>query len=228
MSAALARMAEARLLPVPARPAPAGAGAADVERRGRELLLAQGMREPGDLAGPLPEALSLEPGFARLLEAVESADPGAARAAGLLLTGLGPGLTPLGDDLLIGAAAAMTALGVTAGLPAAAARRWTAALAGAARAGRTTPLSGELLALACRGRLVPPLAALLDLSAGGSLRWRDALAALGRIGSSSGRGWSVAAASASVALAKAGKPARTVGIFPMTARAGRSDTGLEI
>jgi hypothetical protein len=77
-------------------------------------------------------------------------------------------------------------------------------------------MSAELLELAAHGFVIPPLHRVLDLSAAGERRWRASLAALERVGSTSGRGYALAAAASCVLLARAGKPARTVGVFPMT------------
>jgi hypothetical protein len=214
MKAALERLAQAGLSPVPPSLPPPGASPADVEARA--LLAAQGIEEPGELIAALPEALPMAAGVAALLAAVASTDPVAARDAGFLLTGLGPGLTPLGDDLLTGAAAAVSVLGLTAGLRPGTPRRWVSQLAAAARTGRTSRASAELLELATRGLAIPPLHGLLDLSSAGARRWRAALSTLERVGSTSGRGCALAAAATCTLLPRAGKPACTVGIFPMT------------
>jgi uncharacterized protein DUF2877 len=205
----LARLAAAGLLPAAAPPVPAGTGRAAVRARGLALLRAQAI-EPGgaaELAARIAAALAggtmLEPGLRALLAAAARADPLGAGEAGILLTGLGPGLTPLGDDLLVGAAAAMAVLGPAAGVPAGTARDFTARLAGAAREGCTTALSSELLELALRGFVMPPLGALLDLRPEGARGWRAALSTLARVGATSGRGMSLAAAAGCLLLAEA-------------------------
>jgi uncharacterized protein DUF2877 len=219
MSAVLDRLASAGLAPVPAPLAPPGAGPDEVHARGRALLAAEGIGHDllPWLAAALPE---LGDGVEALLTALASADPRDAREAGFLLTGLGPGLTPLGDDLLTGAAAAVAALGQTAGVRAGAPRRWASRLAAASREGRTTPASATLIELAATGWAIPPLQGLLDLTPAGERAWRSCLATLGRVGSTSGRGCALAAAAACVLLPGAGKPASTVGIFPMTTPSG--------
>jgi uncharacterized protein DUF2877 len=212
---AVERLARAGLAPVPPpRPARMPA-AAEVEGRGRALLAAQGIGEPLELVGALREALPLASGVSALLDAAVIADPSAARDAALLLAGCGPGLTPLGDDLLVGAAVAMRLLGPAAGIPPRIAESWTSEIAAAAD-GRTAAGSAELIRLAALGYAVPPLHGVLDFSASGELRWRVSLTALERIGATSGRAWALAAAAICALAPRAGKPACTVGMFPMT------------
>ena len=210
------RLARAGLAPVPPPHPARTASAAEVEARGRALLAAQGIGEPVELVAALPEALPLASGVSALLAAAASADPSAAREAGLRLAGSGPGLTPLGDDLLVGAAVAMRLLGPAAGIPPTIAEDWAAEIAAAAGNGRTTADSAELIALAALGYAVPPLHGILDLSALGELRWRASLSALERIGATSGRAWALAAAAICALALRAGKPACTFGMFPMT------------
>ncbi|MGH3386172.1 MAG: DUF2877 domain-containing protein [Nocardioidaceae bacterium] len=71
------------------------------------------------------------------------------------LLGLGPGLTPAGDDVLAGALVALSA----AAHPAAG--RLVAAVAAARPFTRTTTVSAALLAHAARGECIPPVAAYL-------------------------------------------------------------------
>ena len=85
----------------------------------------------------------------------------AGRAADGML-GLGSGLTPEGDDLLAAAAVTVVALGPSVRL----ARRRLRGLVEALTpdpVGRTTELSGTLLALAAEGRPLEPVRRLLDL-----------------------------------------------------------------
>jgi hypothetical protein len=81
---------------------------------------------------------------------------GLADAADALL-GLGPGLTPAGDDVLAGALVTYAHLGPP--LPALAARV-------RARADATTALSADLLGHASAGRAAPPVVGLLDALVG--------------------------------------------------------------
>ena len=83
------------------------------------------------------------------------------------LVGRGPGLTPLGDDVLAGWFATRAALGAPDPALAAAARR---------RLGRTTLLSATLIDCALRGEVLPQLGAWL---ADPSPATRDALLAVG-------------------------------------------------
>jgi Protein of unknown function (DUF2877) len=124
--------------------------------------------------------------------ALGGADRAAARAAALALVGRGRGLTPEGDDVLVGACVALVAAGR---------RRRAAALLPSRLRERTTALSATLLELAAAGAGAEPLHALLDLR---SERWRDALARLERLGASSGRAMALGAAAAMAAQTSAG------------------------
>jgi Protein of unknown function (DUF2877) len=127
-------------------------------------------------------------GVRALLHALETGEaPDATQ-----LLGLGPGLTPEGDDLLAGAAAAVAALE-----PWSADRRavWLAAAAPPYAPTRTTKLSATLLALAARGQAIEPVHALLDLE---HERWQPALARLDRLGHSTGRCYAAAIGAAAV------------------------------
>ncbi len=95
-----------------------------------------------------------------------------ADAAAERLVGLGPGLTPAGDDVLAGALAALHLLG---GPP----LRVRAA-------GRTTTLSAALLACAARGEVLAQAATLLR-ALGGDGAPAPAALALARVGHTSGR-----------------------------------------
>lgn len=80
------------------------------------------------------------------------------QAAAVDLVGLGPGLTPAGDDLLCGRLLALRALGETHRLE----TLWAEV---EPLCGRTTDLSSTLLRQAAEGYAVPPVLALLDLLA---------------------------------------------------------------
>jgi Protein of unknown function (DUF2877) len=132
------------------------------------------------------EALSAAPALDdRLREALATRDPElAARAAGAMI-GLGPGLTPEGDDQLAAAAAV-----VAASWPPIQRGPWLRALLPPDLRARTTALSATLLELATAGYTIEPLHALL---APGD-RWHAALQRLLRVGHSTGRAYAVAAA----------------------------------
>jgi hypothetical protein len=94
------------------------------------------------------------------------------------LAGLGPGLTPAGDDVLAGALVALAAAGDET-------RRDALAATVERVLPRTTPVSAALLREACRGRAVPELTGLLRALAGsGDLD--DALVRLSLVGHTSG------------------------------------------
>ncbi len=158
-------------------------------------------------ADALFEALAARPRLRHTLDEVLRC-----RAAAEALLGLGPGLTPSGDDLVAGALVAVRRL-----LPDTAddIAVLGAALTEQARA-RTSPVSSALLAWATLGEAVPELLVLLDaLGQDGPLR--ADLAGLTRVGHTSGvdlaRG-AVAGASVVVRLTartvRPGQPARAL------------------
>jgi hypothetical protein len=112
---------------------------------------------------------------------------GAARG----LAGLGPGLTPSGDDVLAGFAAAWTLVGQSLGLDGAARARVTTALVGGAQH-RASPLGLAWLRHACRGELLEPMTRFVDvLLAEESRALVPAVRAALAVGSSSGTDWMV-------------------------------------
>lgn len=133
------------------------------------------------LAGLLPAAPHagvvadrLRAGATRLGQALSTGE-GLAAAADALL-GLGPGLTPAGDDVLAGALVTSAQLGHA--LPALAARVGE-------RGKATTALSADLLRHAAAGRAAPPVLGLLDALVG-ARPVGPALAGLLAVGSTSG------------------------------------------
>jgi len=146
---------------------------APVARRAETLaLLATGLppddvRAWADLAVPLETALApVRPDRAQVTAAVEA------------LVGLGPGLTPAGDDVVAGA---LVTLAAAVDEP----RREVLVDAVGGLLPRTTTVSAALLREACRGRAVPQVSAVLRAVAGsGDLD--VALARLARVGHTSG------------------------------------------
>jgi hypothetical protein len=138
---------------------------------------------PGSLLGPL-------------LRSVAIRDPGCAAYAADGLLGLGPGLTPEGDDLIAGAAAAVYAFAGAAGWSESVRFAWLATVAPPDLDARTTALSAALLRRACRGEAFAPMRDLLDVSVAGENRWRPALATMTAIGASTGRAYVRAAGAA--------------------------------
>jgi hypothetical protein len=107
----------------------------------------------------------------------------AVRAPVTRLLGLGPGLTPLGDDILAGTLVTLSALGAMGALK----QLGRAVLAGAPRA--TTLVSSALLWHAARGECVPQLEAFLTALGNGSpATATETRAALLRVGHLSGAG----------------------------------------
>ncbi len=142
-----------------------------------------GARVPSLAAGlPVPEVP--EGGARRLLDAL----PAVSAESVPRLVGSGPGLTPLGDDVLCGWLAWHRAAGTaTAAVDDACRRSWS----------RTTTLSAALLADALEGEVVPEFA---DLVASlGTPAAASAAAALTRLGATSGAGMLYGVWSASLA-----------------------------
>ena len=111
-----------------------------------------------------------------LVRAVRSRDPALAAAVGAQLIGRGGGLTPEGDDVVVGAAAVVA----SSPWPLALREAWLGALIGSDLRSSTTALSATLLELAVAGVGPEPLQALLA----GDDR---ALARLVALGHSTGR-----------------------------------------
>lgn len=115
---------------------------------------------------------------ARLRRALQQADQAGQVSAAASLAGLGSGLTPAGDDYLVGVMAALWFTGQTAGL---------AGLAQAASR-RTTALSAAFLRAAARGEFLQPWHRLAPaLWAGDAVAVAEAAGQLVQIGASSGR-----------------------------------------
>ncbi|NBE55543.1 oxamate carbamoyltransferase subunit AllH family protein [Streptomyces boluensis] len=136
-----------------------------------------------DVLAALPPPRPLPPGVraaaAQTVRALAYAHPGAVRRSAARLLGLGPGLTPSGDDFLCGL--------LLAAHLAPYAPPWLGPLAAlAARAEGSTPLvSAALLRHAATGHCVPQAAALLRAAATGT-GLVGPLAALLAVGHSSG------------------------------------------
>ena len=138
-----------------------------------------------------PDAWGIAGPAQRLGAAAVRRDYASVTRAAAALAGLGPGLTPSGDDFLAGFAAAWALLATALGREGAARRRVTSAIGSGARAG-TSPLGRAWLAHAIRGELPEPMtrfaSALFDAEA------RDLVpAARGvlAVGASSGTDWTV-------------------------------------
>lgn len=170
---------------------------------------------PGEPVGP-GHALSRQAthALAALRTAVGAGDPAGTRIAVRALVGRGPGLTPTGDDLLCGFAAGMAVLrgrrdGAPPTVPATLARIMLEARA------RTTSLSRTLLAYAAGHGVAHPgppvvleplLGVLWSLGTPGG--GRD-VAALLRIGHSSGRDMLIGAVAAAATVLEEGESGGT-------------------
>jgi hypothetical protein len=130
------------------------------------------------LAGAPPSALAAAEFQPRLTTAIGHLDGGDLAGVVDALAGLGPGLTPAGDDALAGILL-VTRARLGAGAE-------PALIAQAARA-RTNDIAGAFLAWAARGQSIEPVHRLLAASAEGDAEGADAaLADLLRFGHSSG------------------------------------------
>jgi hypothetical protein len=157
--------------------------------RPRPALLPEGIRQLRNaLYGEgLPHSAFTLPGLptgpggplAALRGAVRRADLEAALRTAARLVGLGPGLTPAGDDVMAGTMAGLVLLGHPA------AERFSAGVLSLA-AGRTTELSRALLRHAAAGRVSGEYAAVLQGMVG-ERPLGPAIAALMATGSTSGR-----------------------------------------
>jgi hypothetical protein len=190
----------------------------DRVRTSRATVVADGARESllpllwmsgADAYGLPPRAAHAAAIATRLLgdAAIRGDAAGLARAA-RGLAGLGPGLTPSGDDLLAGFVAAWTLVGEVLGRDRAACERVTDAVVAGAERG-ASHLGRTWLEHACRGELLEPMtrfvAALLapeprDLGAA----VHGALA----VGSSSGTDWMVGFLLAAASMLDATGPSR--------------------
>ena len=129
---------------------------------------------------------------ARLLgDAAIRGDKAALSRAARGLAGLGPGLTPSGDDLLAGFVAAWTLVGEALGRDRAGCERVTAAVVAGGERG-VSPLGRAWLEHACRGELLEPMTAFVA-SLLSPTPWDLVATARGAlaVGSSSGTDWMV-------------------------------------
>jgi len=142
---------------------------------------------------PLDPARAARQPAVLLCEAATRYDDGAVRQAASRLAGLGPGLTPSGDDFLAGFAAAWALTTEAIGLPSGrSARVSTALLAGASA--RASDLGRMWLAHGVRGEVAEPMGRFFTALLAGELR---ALAPVVRgvlaLGATSGTDWMVGA-----------------------------------
>ncbi len=183
-------------------------------RRARALTVAEGnspsllpLLGVSDGAGLLPEpARSAAPPAAVLGTAAAGRDPDGVRRAAARLAGLGPGLTPAGDDYLAGFAAAWVLAAAAFGRRGPAAAEVPDALVRGAAPG-ASQLGLAWIAHAARGEVAEPMAGFLTALLGGA---PQALAGSTRgvlgLGASSGTDWMVGALSGVDALLAAIAP----------------------
>jgi Protein of unknown function (DUF2877) len=161
--------------------------------------LASGVPDPLDRTG--------RAAVTGLVRALAADEPLAGPVSRLL--GRGPGLTPVGDDVLAGALVTLAGMGTPVAARLGAAVR-------AAAPGRTTAVSAALLTHAARGECVPQLAHLLRAARGGD-PLDPAIDALLRVGHTSGAGL------AHGVLAALGIPAFPVDLGEVAPRNGREN-----
>jgi hypothetical protein len=136
---------------------------------------------------------------ATVIEAIGDRDPSTAARAGRLLVGRGPGLTPVGDDIV--AATALTVAAMGGGWPAERRRAWLRALVPPEPRKRTTAVSATLLELATGGLGVAPVHRLLDPDPGVARRLSGPVARLRRFGRTSGPAYATTVGAVALALA---------------------------
>jgi hypothetical protein len=135
------------------------------------------------LAGTARRLMALVGGDHESLTSVKTPEEAVASALGGL--GKGPGLTPEGDDLVVGLLAGLRLLGTAAAAGQALALLDAAAPAVATAPASTTALSATLIRHGWRGEVAAPLGALFQaLTGSGSLE--EAVSELGRLGATSG------------------------------------------
>jgi Protein of unknown function (DUF2877) len=184
-------------------------------RRARALTVAEGSSPSllpllwvsAGAAGLLPEpARSAAPAAAVLGAVAARAEPDGVRRAAARLAGLGPGLTPSGDDYLAGFAAAWVLAAAALGRRGPAGAAVPDALVRGAAPG-ASPLGRAWIAHAARGEVAEPIARFLTALLGGA---PEALAGSTRgvlgVGASSGTDWMVGALSGVDALLAAIAP----------------------
>jgi hypothetical protein len=165
-------------------------------RTARATAIAEGAREPvlallwassGDTAAA---RLACDPAR-RLAEGATHGDAPSVAQAAAGLAGLGPGLTPSGDDLLAGFAAAWTLAGKCLGRDCAMHAGVTAALLAGARPG-ASPLGRAWLEHAVRGELPEPMTRFAEaLFAADARDLAPAARRMLAVGASSGTDWTV-------------------------------------
>jgi hypothetical protein len=188
---------------------PSGWSSSALRALGEAIAAALGVpsvADPEPLAGPVvaitdDSYLKVET-VSLLFRAIQGRDPGLARLAATRLVGYGSGLTPEGDDLVAATAATVAALGASVGMPAQIRREFLSALVVPDLDNRTTALSATLLRLAIEGRVIEPVKDLLSPQTWGSLRWERGLAALRRIGHTTGALYAAGIAAGAILLTR--------------------------
>jgi hypothetical protein len=179
------------------------ADAAALHRRGGLILAGCGVQptvDPAELAARVAallddvdaEALTL------LLRSLRTRNSELAGTAAQRLIGRGPGLTPLGDDVVTAVAGIVAGVARAVGWSDDERHRWLASIRGLPLRVATTALSATLIELALQGQVIEPMHRLLAIGPNSAQPWRHALRALDRVGSSTGKAYGVATGAAAL------------------------------
>ncbi len=173
-------------------------GSGSLARRGRLLLEVSGVfstPSAAAVARQLCRRLPWSPGddgvgaaLRLLMRSALALEPVPAREAGKELIGRGPGLTPLGDDMVAATILARWAICARHRCDRSEIEVWLRALIPSDLRRRTTPVSAACLNEAALNRPAPPVAGVLDLEQGeesARIHARELLA----VGSSTGAGY---------------------------------------
>lgn len=144
-------------------------------------------------------------GLQSLLKAIRTKDPRDGAHAAQQLVGRGPGLTPVGDDIVAAAALTVASAGAASGFDRAELRTWLSALAPPDLRRRTTSVSATMLELAIRGQGVEPTHPLLDPRPTPAARLAGAVRRIGRLGHTTGPAYGVTIGACALALAEIGQ-----------------------
>ncbi|MBI4610153.1 MAG: DUF2877 domain-containing protein [Candidatus Rokubacteria bacterium] len=168
-------------------------GVAIADGVAESLLPLLWLRDARGSAEPGRPAVAAGVAAARLGDGAARSDADAVSDGAAGLAGLGPGLTPSGDDLLAGFAAAWRLAGEATQLPdRKIARTATAILSGAS--GRTSELGGAWLAHAVEGEVAEPMGEFFTaLAAAGADGLAPAVRRVLALGATSGTDWLVGA-----------------------------------
>jgi Protein of unknown function (DUF2877) len=174
-----------------------------VRQRGGAILAACGVRPTVDPVALARELVVLVDDRATnaltgLLRSLRTRDPELAGTAAEGLVGRGPGLTPVGDDLITAVAGVVAGVAQAVGWSGDEHACWLAAIRALPLRVATTALSATLIELALEGHVIEPMHRLLAIGRDDADPWRLALRALECVGSSTGKAYSIATGAAAL------------------------------